>query len=77
MAFIIMALACSFVVVWALQCCMHSVRVCVCDYTHKQQCHTHSSSTLGAATAAVVVVVVVLVGIFGLQSSFDCFSLCH
>lgn len=76
MAFIIMALACSFVVVWALQCCMHSVRVdvCVCDYTHKQQCHTHSSSTLGSAA---VVVVVVLVGIFGLQSSFDCFSLCH
>lgn len=29
MAFIIMALACSFVVVWALQCCIHSVRVCV------------------------------------------------
>lgn len=73
MAFIIMALACSFVVVWALQCCMHSVRVSVCDYTHKQQYHTHSSSTFGAATAAVVV----LVGIFGLQSSFDCFSLCH
>lgn len=77
MAFIIMALACSFVVVWALQCCIHSVSVCVCDYTYtNKQCHTHCSSTVGAA-AATAVVVVVLVGIFGLQSSFDCFSLCH
>lgn len=51
--------------------------VCVCDYTYtNKQCHTHCSSTLGAA-AATAVVVVVLVGIFGLQSSFDCFSLCH
>lgn len=36
MAFIIMALACSFVVVWALQCCIHYVRVCVCVTTHIQ-----------------------------------------
>lgn len=51
--------------------------VCVCDYTYtNKQCHTHCSSTLAAA-AATAVVVVVLVGIFGLQSSFDCFSLCH
>lgn len=56
---------------------LYSLSARVCDYTYtNKQCHTHCSSTLAAA-AATAVVVVVLVGIFGLQSSFDCFSLCH
>lgn len=53
--------------------CTLAVRlcVCVCDYTH-----TNNNVIRIAARLAAIAVAAFVVGIFGLQSSFDCFAQC-